>query len=61
MKCNQCEALVINGVFCHEAGCPNHNKKLIDGDWVSIYQCDICGYDIVEGEVCSCYQEGGTK
>lgn len=22
-KCSQCEALVINGVPCHEPGCPN--------------------------------------
>lgn len=22
-KCSQCEALVINGVACHERGCPN--------------------------------------
>ena len=23
VKCSQCEALVINGVPCHENGCPN--------------------------------------
>lgn len=23
VKCDQCEALVINGVPCHEQGCPN--------------------------------------
>jgi len=23
MRCNQCEAMMINGVFCHETGCPN--------------------------------------
>ena len=22
-RCSQCEALVINGVACHEVGCPN--------------------------------------
>ncbi len=22
-KCSQCEVLVINGVACHETGCPN--------------------------------------
>ena len=26
MKCNQCDSATINGVFCHEAGCPNTNK-----------------------------------
>ena len=22
-RCSQCEALVINGMACHETGCPN--------------------------------------
>lgn len=26
-KCNQCAAAMINGVFCHEHGCPNAKKK----------------------------------
>lgn len=26
MKCNQCDSVYINGVFCHEAGCPNQHK-----------------------------------
>jgi hypothetical protein len=25
--CDQCEALMINGVFCHEQGCPNHGRE----------------------------------
>jgi hypothetical protein len=25
-RCDQCEAAMINGVFCHEAGCPNRYK-----------------------------------
>ena len=24
--CSQCEALVINGIACHEHGCPNKRK-----------------------------------
>ena len=27
LSCNQCEACMINGTFCHETGCPN-NKVL---------------------------------
>jgi hypothetical protein len=27
VRCSQCEALVINGVACHERGCPNARKK----------------------------------
>jgi hypothetical protein len=26
VSCSQCEALVINGVACHETGCPNARK-----------------------------------
>jgi hypothetical protein len=26
MRCNQCDSLYINGVFCHERGCPNTRK-----------------------------------
>ena len=26
-KCNQCEVMVINGVKCHERGCPNETVK----------------------------------
>lgn len=25
--CSQCEALVINGVACHETGCPNESRR----------------------------------
>ena len=25
--CTQCQALVINGVACHESGCPNGRKR----------------------------------
>ena len=28
MKCDQCEMLSINGVACHEIGCPNSKKNL---------------------------------
>ena len=35
-KCDQCEALMINGVFCHETGCPNTWKD-------QIRECKWCG------------------
>lgn len=35
MSCNQCEALMINGIYCHETGCPNANKVKVDGEWVT--------------------------
>jgi len=25
-KCNQCDSYYVNGVYCHEQGCPNQDK-----------------------------------
>lgn len=48
MKCNQCTASMINGIFCHEAGCPN---------FVNVYTCAECGSEYSEIEsVESCCQ-----
>jgi hypothetical protein len=35
VRCSRCEALVINGVPCHEAGCTNHDvlDDDEDDDW----------------------------
>jgi phage FluMu protein Com len=27
IRCTQCEALMINGIFCHELGCPNTKAR----------------------------------
>lgn len=54
IRCDQCEALMINGVFCHETGCPNTRAKYIDGQWVKFYECFHCGFEVREGEVCDC-------
>lgn len=27
VACSQCQALVINGTACHEAGCPNEKRE----------------------------------
>lgn len=58
MKCNQCEAAMINGVYCHESGCPNQDKKYNaeSESWESVFECSECGseYDSAEsaGECC---------
>lgn len=53
-SCNQCEALVINGIFCHEHGCPNEHKKWDNEseEWKSLIECPECGCDVEEGETC---------
>lgn len=54
MKCNQCNAAIINGVFCHEIGCPNMGKRYNDEseEWVQVHVCSICGYEYEDGEIC---------
>lgn len=44
-KCNQCDSMVINGIYCHETVCPNTDKKWVEdeGEWVSVYNCPECG------------------
>ena len=37
-QCDQCEALMINGVYCHEIGCPEAWKD-------HTIKCDWCGQD----------------
>jgi hypothetical protein len=54
IKCDQCNAMMINGTFCHETGCPNSKKKKEDGEWVRYIDCYECGYPVKEGEVCGC-------
>lgn len=34
-SCDQCQACMINGVYCHETGCPNTRKVKIDGEWIT--------------------------
>lgn len=33
--CDQCQALMINGVYCHETGCPNAHS-------LACRKCDEC-------------------
>jgi hypothetical protein len=50
--CDQCQMLSINGVPCHETGCPN-SKKHWDADrqeWVRYVKCWECGDEFPEDE-----------
>lgn len=53
-RCNQCEALMINGVFCHETGCPNTKARYDSesGEWIKQYKCFTCGCMADEGSNC---------
>ena len=45
ISCNQCNMLAINGVPCHETGCPNERKTWDSENevWVKMYTCIECG------------------
>lgn len=53
-RCDQCEALMINGVFCHEAGCPNSRARYDKAEdrWIPQRKCRECGNMVDEGEEC---------
>lgn len=53
MTCDQCEFLFINGLPCHESGCPNQRKTWVEGrGWVRMVECPECGSPVEVGEVC---------
>lgn len=54
MECNQCEAAMINGVFCHETGCPNTHARFDadTGEWIKQRVCYNCGNTIDADGVC---------
>ncbi len=41
--CNSCEALTINGVYCHEHGCP-------DAYQTEVRECQWCGSEFKPDE-----------
>jgi len=59
MTCTQCSPSRINGVFCHESGCRYENARYDKEScsWVRQYTCRECGYEVDEGETCSCYDD----
>lgn len=52
MDCDACMMLTINGVACHETGCPNAKEQYVDGEWVTVHECRECGSDYLDGEEC---------
>jgi hypothetical protein len=55
-RCDQCEALMINGNFCHETGCPNERKtwEAERGEWVHYVTCFNCDDQVELGTTCDC-------
>lgn len=56
ISCDQCQMLSINGMACHEHGCPNSSKVWEQGEWVKYRECRECGCDVRDGEQCDCQE-----
>lgn len=54
MGCDQCEMMQINGVPCHETGCPNMGARwdAENGAWVKQRECFECGMEVDEDDPC---------
>lgn len=52
MHCDQCEMLSINGVPCHETGCPNSRSRWDGERWIKQRECFECGCAIDADEPC---------
>ena len=59
MRCHQCEMLSINGVACHETGCPNSKKTWVEErqEWILFTECFYCGSTVEVGTACDCREE----
>jgi hypothetical protein len=53
-RCNQCEAAMINGLFCHETGCPNAGKRYdaASDEWIAQRKCFECGCTVDADDPC---------
>ena len=54
IHCDSCAALMIQGLFCHETGCPNTNSRYDaeTGSWVKQRKCFECGYTVDRDDPC---------
>ena len=55
MHCDQCEMLSINGVACHETGCPNSRDPRYDAEnetWIKTRECFECGCTVDADDPC---------
>lgn len=60
ITCDSCRLLSINGIVCHETGCPNSGSRW-DGqtrEWVKQRKCFDCGYMVdIDDPCCQATEE----
>lgn len=56
MRCDQCQLARIQGLVCHETGCPNSGKTWDEDreQWIKYQDCFECGFAIEVGTACNC-------
>ena len=54
MTCNQCQMVSINGIPCHEHGCPNSRSRYdaTTGEWIKQRVCFDCGCTVDAEDAC---------
>ena len=57
IHCDQCEMLAINGIACHERGCPNMGARWDGEAWIAQRTCFICGCECDADNVCCDHEE----
>lgn len=47
MNCTSCNSISINGVACHESGCPD-KRLMLTGEFKGLYRhsCFECGFSV---------------
>jgi hypothetical protein len=59
ISCDQCEMSSINGVACHETGCPNRGARWDSesSEWIKQRKCFVCGSTVDADDACCSSQE----
>jgi hypothetical protein len=52
MHCDRCEMVSINGVACHERGCPNMGARWDGEIWIKQRECFECGCTVDADDPC---------
>ena len=61
--CDQCEMLAINGIACHETGCPNMGSRGdVDAqEWRKQRKCFYCGFTVDAEDSCCSGEPSDTE
>ena len=63
LNCDHCEMLSINGIACHERGCPMICARwdAESESWIKQRVCVICGYSRDADDPCCDHEEYQTE